>query len=293
VKVNTLIIGAGRSGTTSLFKILESHPEVCFSKIKEVHYFSIEDLYCRGEKYYESFFPHFKNEKIVASADTYLLMDYSAISRIKAYNPEIKIIVMLRNPVDRAYSSYNYSINYGYHKAYNSFIDSIVFEKDIENEESIIQRNNLGHFYGSLYGKHLSEWSKIFTKENLLIITLDELKSNTDGFMNKLSSYLAINPFLLNQKYEGKQNQNAVPKIKSFEQFLLNRDSGLRKFIRWFFPSFLKKLIIHSNIVDKIHELNRKPSEYKPLSKQDKLLAMKYFEKDLEILKSEFGIELL
>ena len=54
MQVNTLIIGAGRSGTTTLCKIIEGHQQVCFSKIKEVHYFSIADLHQRGESYYQS-----------------------------------------------------------------------------------------------------------------------------------------------------------------------------------------------------------------------------------------------
>lgn len=290
-KVNTLIIGAGRSGTTTLHKLLEEHAEVAFSKIKEVHYFSIDDLHSRGEDYYHSFYPNYNNEKIIASADTYLLMDYTAIERIYNYNPGMKIIVMLRNPVDRAYSSYNYSVNYGYHKAYGSFLDCIEQEKNIAQEPSIVQRNNLGHFYGSLYHKHLSEWSKFFPKENILLLTTADLKENLKGIQNKLTDFLSITPFGSEQKLE-KQNANAVPKFKAFEQFLLNRENPLRKFIRWAFPPFLKKLIIHSNVVDKIHDLNRTNSDYKPLEEQERNKAMEYFKEDIALLERHFGISL-
>jgi hypothetical protein len=293
MQVNTLIIGSGRCGTTSLHKILESHPQVCFSKIKEVHYFSLEDLHSRGEKYYESFFPHLKNEKVLASADTYLLMDYDAISRIKAYNPNMKLIVMLRNPVDRAYSSYNYSINYGYHQAYNSFLDCIEKEGHIENEKSIIIRNNLGHFYGSLYARHLTEWLRVFPRENILILTIGDLKSNLNAFKTKLSSFLSIEAYTVQEAGGGeKQNPNAIPRFKAFEQFLLNRENPVRKFIQWVFPPILKRLIIHSNLIDKIHDFNRKQSEYEPLDEFTYNEAMKYFKEDLKDLKSEFGIEL-
>lgn len=290
--VDTIIIGAGRSGTTTLCKMIENHAQVCFSKIKEVHYFSIEDLNKRGPTYYHSFFPHLRNEKISASADTYLLMDYDAIERIKAYNPQIKIVVMLRDPVERAYSSYNYSINYGYHDAYDSFLDSIKEEENIEDESSIVQRNNVGHFYGSLYAKHLREWVKKFSKEQILILTTKELKDDLNGVESKIATFLDIKPFDEQNQSSTNRNPNAVPKFRAFEQFLLNRENPIRKFIRWGTPSFLKKLIINSNVVDKIHDLNRKPSTYKPLNELTRLKAMKYFEKDIEALNNEFGIEL-
>jgi hypothetical protein len=260
-KVNALIIGAGRSGTTTLHKIMEQHNDVCFSKIKEVHYFSIEDLYQRGEEYYHSFYPHHKKEKVRASADTYLLMDYHAIQRIYDYNPNMKIIVMLRNPVDRAHSSYNYSVNYGYHNAYESFLESIEQEHQIEKEPSIIQRNNIGHFYGSLYFKHLNEWAKVFPKENILLLSTQELKSDLKGIQKRISKFLGIKPVAGEGDTVDKQNANAVPKFKAFEQFLLNRDNPIRKFIRRAFPPFVKKLIIHSNVVDRIHDLNRSKTE--------------------------------
>ena len=120
-KVDAIIIGAGRSGTTSLYEYLESHPDVCFSKIKEIHYFSLADLFARGEDYYHSFFNATENQ-IKAGADTYLLIDKEAPKRMNLYNPNMKIIIMLREPVVRAFSGYNYSINNGYLNKNVSFI---------------------------------------------------------------------------------------------------------------------------------------------------------------------------
>jgi hypothetical protein len=170
LKVNTIIIGAGRSGTTTLFKMMEQHPEVCFSDIKEVNYFSVPDLYKRGVAYLHSFYKKWNNEAVVALADTYLMIDHDAIAKLHDYNPEMKIIVMLRNPVDRAYSSYNYSVNYGHHKAYDSFLDSIERETLIAEEYDISNRNNFGHFYAGLYHMHLEHWLKVFKRDQLLIM---------------------------------------------------------------------------------------------------------------------------
>ena len=66
----------------------------------------------------------------------------------------------------------------------------------------------------------------------------------------------------------------------------------MRKFIRWVTPTFLKKLIINSNVVDKIHDLNRKTSEYKPLDSDMYEKAMEFFKEDLKSLEQELGIKL-
>lgn len=287
-RVNTLIIGAGRSGTTSLCEHLAAHPDVCFSMVKEVHYFSIKELYRKGEKYYHSFFRKCEEASVIASADTYLLMDYDAISRIYAYNPEMKIIVMLRNPVTRAYSSYNYSVNYGHHDAYSTFFDSIEVEKNIAEEKNIVTRNNVGHFYGSLYYKHLINWTALFPREQFLLLKTADLKDSPHELSGKLFSFLNI----LNYQAEiERANVAAVPNSKKLEKFLLDRDLFLRKIIRNVTPRFIKNFIMRTGIVDKLHDANRKEQSITPLSKNEIERGIQYFMDDLQLLKREFDIE--
>ncbi len=293
IKLDLLIIGAGRSGTTSIYKYLDNHPEVCFSSVKEVHYFSINDLYKRGVKYYQSFFNHYKDEKIRASADTYLLMDYEAIERIVKYNPDIKILVMLRNPVERAYSSYNYSVNYGHHQKLSSFSSCIGFEKNIENEPDIIKRNNNGHLYGSLYYKHLQYWMNAFPKQSFLLLATSELKNNPSDFYSKITTFLDIEHFIGNFNISEKHNANAVPKSKSIEQFLLNRNNIFRNLIRNLVPSFIKRIIMKSSIIDGLHNMNRVNSSYEKLSSEEYDKVLGYFVDDCDNLKKDFGIDLL
>ena len=287
-KVNTLIIGAGRSGTTSLFAYMNAHRDICFSSIKEVHYFSIDELYARGENYYHSFFRKYHGEPVIASADTYLLMDHRAVSRIHAYNPEMKIIVMLRDPVARAYSSYNYSVNFGHHDAYPSFLDSINEEKHIAGESDIVYRNNVGHFYGSLYYEHLRKWAALFPREQFLFLKTRDLKDNPEQFSAKLFSFLNLPD--IQGKIE-QVNAAAVPKNKQVEQLFLNRNTVIRRVIRAVTPRFIKQWIMDSGVVDRMHQANRKEQTVRPLSQEERETAGAWFEEDLRLLKKEFNIQ--
>ncbi len=282
--VNTLLIGAGRSGTTTICKLLEQHSDVCYSKIKEIHYFSIPELYKRGLTYFHSFFTDSESKPVIATADTYLLIDYAAIERIYDYNPNMRIIVMLRNPVDRAYSSYNYSVNYGHHKKYEHFTDSIENEKDIESESNIVLQNNKGHFYGGLYYRHLSEWLRKFDSNQILLLSTRELKNLPAETSERLFSFLGIPDIAIES---GKENRQAVPKFKGLEKNLLDRDTFFRKAFRNLTPRFIKNFIINSGIVDRMHKANRKEQQAPELSSAERKLAMKYFEEDIEQMEKE------
>ncbi len=287
MKVNTLIIGAGRSGTTSIYEYLSNHPEVNFSITKEVHYFSIEDLYKRGEKYFHSLFEQ-SDKKIMATADTYLLIDKKAPEKIRNYNPDMKLIVMLRDPVERAYSNYNYSVNYGHEKENIPFLDSIQLEKTRLQSDDIAVLNNTCHFYGSLYYEHLSYWQQFFPLENFILLKLSDLKNDPDLFYKKLASELKIAyiPF-----EPGKTKFNAASGVKSkwLQQLLLNRESAVRKLISFVLRPF-RKLIIKSGIIDKVYAINKKEMKQKVISAEEEKIAYSYFKEDLNMLKLKYGI---
>lgn len=287
MKVNTLIIGAGRSGTTSLYEYLKQHPAICFSLTKEVHYFSIPELYKRGENYFHSLFPDYKNQEIVATADTYLLIDKEAPARIKKYNPAMKIIILLRDPVERAYSNYNYSVNYGHEKEKMTFIESLSLENKRLHELNIVEQNNLLHFYGSLYYQHISYWNQFFPMENFMILSTVDLHKSPQETICRVFSFLGITEI----KIDVSQKFNKASKVKSkfLQQVLLNRNHPLRNFLRFFLKPF-RNLLIRSGMIDKISSLNKSEAHIEPLSESDRQKASAYFEKDLLQLDTQYHI---
>lgn len=287
MKTNMLIIGAGRSGTTTLYEHLKSHPDICFSNAKEVPYFSIPHIYKRGESYYHSFFKP-NNQKIIASSDTYLLIDKDAPKRIAEYNPDMKIIIMLREPVERSYSSYVYAINNGHEKKTTRFQDAYNNEKENIANSDIIKKNNLGHFYTGLYYKHVKYWMQFFPKENFLIIKTKDLKEDYHEVLIKVSKFLNIREFT--SEKEIKTNEASGAKFMFLHKFLINRNSKLRKVLAKVFPNSLKEIVFNSGIIEKINKLNKKPTLYKPISKEDSVFVKNYFKDDLQLLKDEFHI---
>lgn len=288
MKVNLLIIGAGRSGTTSLCEHLKHHPEICFSTMKEIPFFSIEEIYQRGYKYYHSFFKH-PEKPIIASSDTYLLIDRNAPEKIKQYNPDMKIIIIMREPVERAYSSYIYAINNGHQKEEISFKESLLLEDKNINQKDIITQNNLGHFYSGLYYKHIKYWMKFFPEKNFLLLKTTDLKNKPSKTLSTISSFLGISDF----KNIDEIHINKASGVKSMflHRFFINRNNSIRKFFGFITPIFFKKIVFNSGIIERINQLNaKKTNYYTKLTEKDKEMGTPYFAEDLNNLKEEFHI---
>lgn len=289
MKLDHIIIGMGRCGTTSLSDYIRQHPHINNSVIKEVHYFSIDDHYKRGKAFLQE---HFSTTTgLQSTSDTYLLLSDKGPERVLEHNPNIKITVLLRDPVSRTYSNYYYSINNGYEKENTGLVDSLKKEKQFLSGD-IILKNNLCHFEGSLYYKLLSKWLKHFDKSQIQILRTRDLQENPQKVMDQLSSFLAVDPFIITPLTA--QNKAKRVKSKALQQFLLNRDHWLRNLIRRPLQiKVIKGFIIRSRINDRISLMNKKHGDgYPTISPEEKEFCQDYFKNDLNKLKEHFNITL-
>lgn len=289
MQLNHIIIGAGRSGTTSLVAYLQQHPKVNFSSIKEVTYFSVKDHYNRGVDFLHSFF----NEKqgvLNATSDTYLLMGKDAPKRVVDYNHDIKITVILREPSARTHSNYNFSVNHGYMDESLSLVESQQLEEEVLANGDIIKQNNHCNFYGSLYHLHLTNWLKYFSQGQLFVCTTNQLKNHPQELMDSYFEFLGLDKIKIKELLA--QNKAAGVKNKTLNKFLVNRDHPIRKLIsKPLQISFLRNIILNSNVVEKIKSRNKEEMVYKGLTKEEITFCENYFQEDLIKLKKDFGIE--
>lgn len=289
MQVNHIIIGAGRSGTTSLVAYLQQHPKINFSSIKEVTYFSVNGHYNRGVDFLHSFFSN-KEEGVNTTSDTYLLMDKNAPKRIFDYNPTAKITMILREPSARTYSNYNFSVNHGYIDETVSLIESQKLEAKVLANNDIIKQNNHCNFYGSLYHLHLSNWLKYFKREQLFICTTNQLKENPQQLMDTYFEFLELDRVEIKELQA--QNKAAGVKNKTLNNFLVNRDHPIRKLIsKPLQISFLRNIILNSNVVEKIKNGNKQEMSYQKRTPKEVDFCDNYFTEDLQKLKADFGIE--
>lgn len=230
---NVFLVGAPKCGTTKLADYFENHPQVNISSPKEVNFFSYKDLKSRNLYYdewlcssLEKYKKSFQNKKYAAyncDASVSYFDSTSAPNNIKKYDNKAKIIVVLRDPVERAISHYEMDKRLGYTS--KDFIEII----DSPNSEEYRQTVGL-----SLYFKKVNRYIELFGKENVHIIPFDSLKNSYSQTLQEMCNFLEIN-WQEDPNYNKLINNAIVPK----NQFLgfLYKHGKLRRVLRKILPS--------------------------------------------------------
>ena len=203
-----LVIGVGRGGTTSCFHYLSQHPSIIGSAYDDIGFF--DQNFHLGLNWYRSMFPtKFLKKKIAKKFGKCLTYDVTpayirkpwAARRIKELFPEIKLIALLRNPVDKAYSHYNskMQVEGDTKTTFEEMIEEdIKMIEKFENTNSIIddeyfrnyiEKSPLGR---GLYAQQLKIWFELFDPKQLLILTSEELSTETNKTMNKIFQFLDL-----------------------------------------------------------------------------------------------------
>jgi len=195
-QVNFVICGTQKGGTTALDEYLREHSEICMAEKKEVHFFNDDKYFINGENSYSKYQSHFapkKKHKLLGEASPVYMYWEKAAKRIYEYNPSMKLIVLLRNPIERAYSHWNMMRLNGDEKL--PFSDVIMQEKDRCGEAWSLQRRLYSYTDRGFYLKQLRRLWEHFPRENVLIIKSDMLKHEPEVVLQDISDFLCIGAF--------------------------------------------------------------------------------------------------
>ncbi len=248
---NFQIIGFPKCGTTSLFEYLLKHPVVYAPKGKEIDYF--DRLYSKGINWYRVGFPSviqkfyvntiLKQPFLTGEATPRYLDSPHALKRIKKTIPNAKFIILMRNPIDRAFSHYNMNIGSDYE--YRTFEDAIKHEvKRIEGRYEKMKKDENYYswdydLYGYLeHGKYVEKirpWFDNFPKEQFLIIQTEKFKQDPSKIYNQTLKFLGLSPLELDEYHRYKKNKEQSkiePKFrKQLEDYFKPYNEKLYKLI--------------------------------------------------------------
>jgi hypothetical protein len=212
---DALIIGAQKSGTTPLYKFISQHPNIVY-KDNEVHFFDIN--YQKGVHWYQSQFPkRTKDHFFIVDKSPYYILHPKVPELVDATYPDVKIIMILRNPVDRAYSQYMMNISSGQEPL--SFEGALNAEdKRLAGEEEKLftipyynsdQFRKFSYKTRGIYVTQIKRWLKFFPREQLLILKNEDLRENPDEVMEQVFAFLGLPHFFPTQPRE--DNHSTYP----------------------------------------------------------------------------------
>ena len=232
VPPSVFIIGAQKAGTTSLLANLAKHPDVITPLQKELYYYSNSNTYSKGMPWYLKQFSSSKYGKgINIDATANYLESEEAPQRLHADFPEAKIIILLRNPTERAFSQYKMAVKMG--------VEKLPFSKalELEPERLAYSKNNYvkanGHDFGfqklgyktkGIYVSQLQNWLKYFDSSQIMLIQSEPFWANPKPSLKHVFQFLDLDSISMDTFDIHKQGSN--------ETISIENESVLQKFYR-------------------------------------------------------------
>lgn len=193
MKVNFLIGGTQKGGTTALDSYLRKHPSVSMAKQKEVHYFDNETHFRKVAVDHSLYHKSFESgcaDKIIGEATPIYMYWYAVPKRVWDYNQEMRWILVLRNPIERAYSHWNMERNRGAESL--PFLEALLYEKERCREVLPEQHRVYSYADRGFYTEQIRRIWHYFPTEQTLVLKSDDLQTSPGAVLNKVCSFLGV-----------------------------------------------------------------------------------------------------
>ena len=260
---NFLIVGAAKSGTTSLYHYLKTNPQIYLSsQRKELRFFSdikedfqgphderFNSTIVRDIETYKSFFEDVKDETAVGDiSPDYLFYYENSIKKIKRYLGNPKIIIILRNPVDRAFSHWSHYRRDGK--------EDLSFEEALETEQIRKEKNwEWGWRYKEvgLYYDQVKAYMENFT--DVKVYLQDELHRDPAALVKEIFGFLGVDDTFVPPNLNEKFNVSGLPKSRYYHNFF-RRDNLLKSLLRPIFKMIVPDETERQKIVNRLLQRN-------------------------------------
>lgn len=237
---NFICLGAQKAGTTTLHDILKQHPEIYLPDRKEAHFFDQPERYQKGMEWWiNEFFSSYNKEPIMGVITPEYLY-YSEVPKriLNNLGSDIKFIIILRHPVDRAYSHYLMSKRRGF--------ENLSFEKSIEMEAARLEQNefNRNHFSyidRGHYAIQIERYTDLYPTKNILFLSFEHnIKINLEDTLQRIQIFLGVTPLPLNTSI--KSNVASETKSKRVQNIIKN-DHFLKRIVKTVIPKKMRSVI--------------------------------------------------
>ena len=279
-KVNLFIVGAGKSGTTALANQLSVLDEVFLPEMKEPHFFASYDdekwaevdhfgsTYIQDIDRYEDLYQSNQHEKYLVDASTSYLHRTGTAERIHEYNRDAKIIMLLRNPVDRAYSHYLMSRRVGHTRS--DFLSAIENEY-LEHDTGISYYIKIG-----MYANQVEEYFEFFPSRNIKIILYEDYTTDVVKTFKDLLSFLELSFSDQNLDFLSvKHNETRLPRYTFISSVASNK-----KLVG------VVKRIFGTKLFNRLRNGLYTSKAVRKLSLQERQKSLSYFYEDIKKLET-------
>ena len=287
--IQLMIVGTQKSGTSSLLRYLAQHPDIHTHTQPEMTFFLQDHEYKRGyDSAYAKYFAQCSEDSKLIAKNVMVMHSPDIMQRIFEHNPKIHLLILLREPVARAYSAYWWARRRGWENI-KTFEEALAAEQNRLNEDWFKWRQ-CAYKFNSTYYPHINNLITLFGEEQIHCILTDELKTDAIAVCKRIYNLIGVRDDF-EPTVEQHYNQAAMPRSEKFgylfTQFLASRHP-LRRAMRKLVPSTAAHKIRKA-----ILDLNDKPFTPPPINPKTRMELVNYFkphnEKLSELIKQDLS----
>jgi hypothetical protein len=268
---NFFVVGAPKAGTTSLYEYLKPHPQVFLSRVKEPKYFTPQLKESVSLEEYRQLYRDAAGIAAVGDLTPFYLWESTAPRRIREVSPDARIIVMLRDPVARAYSHYLMAVSLGHEKA--SFSEALSRYGDREAADWWLSSHYIEQ---GMYGEQVERYLSIFPSERVAILLFDDLVGNPQQVLTQIAEHLGIDPEpFAGMDFSEAHNTFRKPRFPGAVQLIWR--SGVSRWV----PAAIRKKLSRNRLLFNVN----KPS----MDESSRRYLAKLYEPDLVRLEKLLG----
>jgi hypothetical protein len=253
--VDFIIIGAMKAGTTSLASYLNESKEIYIPPEKELPFFTHKNLQKGGfETFMKKYFKSASSGQLLGTSTPQYMMNPDSFEMIKEILPNVKLIAILRNPIDRLISHYDHACRLGVE---NRTLNDVITKQLKENNHNKFMDNTTNKYISAgEYGYILGEVLKYFHNSQVLLIDFDDLVKDTQNTVDKASDFIGIQRFPYKKEYRVKMRGGSDKIININHDRFINLSAYLIKFFRLksMVPGFIKRFVLNAgSFIDMIN----------------------------------------
>ena len=290
---NVFLIGVQKSATTSVYDWVAQHPEVCAPvSMKDTPFFIDDKLYTKGVQFLDKIYRNeYTNEPIILNGSAHIIFFDRAIKRIRKLNPESKHILILRNPIDRAISAYNFAVKRNLEN--ESLTEAVKQESLRINHPDLKVQSETTYVSHGLYFKQLSNFYRYFNPEQLLILFYEDVKNYPHDIVNQIYTFLGVDKnFKPEFRTLNKTGQVRYAWIKN----MIYNDSNAKSF---FVKKILDRILSHDRkyrlkifFLNLITDKRKAVARSTEITKEQKRWLLDFLINDIELLETHTGRDL-
>ncbi len=272
-KPNFICLGVHKCGTSWLYNCLYEHPEIDIQD--KIDYFYRTDRYNKGTDWYAKFFQQ-AAEKISGDLSPVYFFNQtqnqveSTAQRIHRHNPNVKLIVLLRNPIDRAYSHYLQDLKTGHLATHTSFSQAI------EQQPKMLSWGR--------YKTHIQSFLQVFRKEQILFLVFDDIINRPNQTIQEVYGFLGVNKNFIPSNSTKKINPARLPKYPKIDFYKRKISNTLKKNKQ---GERLWWQLKQSKVLAAYYKINSKKNSKLSLSDEKKRAFLaSFYKEDIEFVKN-------